>query len=91
MSVVYVYSSSDGLVKIVRRGNFYYVYRLDKIYYDYRTKKKKFVFERHYCDKIPYKPYKDDEVSYTPDVFFEDVKRMEFYKIIPMLMKERRR
>jgi len=76
---VYVFDRTDGLVKIIKRGKYYYVHRLKEILVD-RKGKKRFVFERA-SKRYTYKPYEDDDVTDTADVYFEDVKRWHFFKI----------
>ena len=76
----YAFTTADGLVKIVKRAKGYYVYRLKEIIVD-RRGNKKFIFDKHYLKKWPYKPYEDSDVFPYPDIFYRDVARWEPYMI----------
>ncbi len=79
----------DKVVKIDKKGDKWYVYRLRQVTvwdYDYVSKEYKqheFVFEPRYLTKHADKPYKDDEVSQTPDPFYPHVKEK-----LPQFIKE---
>lgn len=71
---VYVFDGClKELVKIVKKGKYYYIYRLKKVVITLISKKIKFEFEKHYYDKTTYKPYEEKDVSSVPDVFLEDI------------------
>ena len=84
--MVYVYDNSDGLVKIIKRGNKYCIYRLKEIqvkllHWVPHQEKHKYVFEKQKVSCYGYKPYDDKDVSNDPDVFYDDVKRKNYHKI----------
>jgi len=79
-----VYTFDCGLktvVKIVKRGVRWAVYRLDHIEIS-RKGKVRFVFEKKPYRSWSYKPFEDKDVTRKPDVFLEDVKRWEPFKIV---------
>lgn len=75
---VYVYC--NGLVKIVERAGKYSVYRLDNVEVS-RKGKHTYTFEKRPVETWSYKPYEDADVCASPEPFFEDVKRMDNYKV----------
>ena len=82
---VYVFDHTHGLLKIVKRGKYYYAYRLKAIFVNLYTKKERYVFEKRPIERWSYKPYDDEDVASTPEVFFEDVRKWHFYMIQPEL------
>lgn len=84
--MVYAYDRTDGLVKIVKRGTKYCIYRLkevevDLIHWIPREEKHKFIFETKNTSCYGYKPYDDEDVSNDPDIYYRDVERMHHHKI----------
>ncbi len=78
---VYTYDRTLGLVKIVERKGNYYVYRLEHVAINLHTKQRRYIFDKHYCKKWHYQPYEEQDISHNPDIFLEDIRKFEFYKI----------
>jgi len=76
--MVYVYDSSSGLVKIVKRGKNYYVYKLKRIIEETRAltgkKSYKFIFETRSSSVHGYKPYESGDVG-SPQNYVSSIKR----------------
>ena len=92
--MVYAYDNTDGLVKIIKKGRRYCIYRLKEIQvinkdigffasYGHRdpSEKHKYVFEKQKVACFGYKPYDDKDVSNNPDMFYDDVERKQHHKI----------
>ena len=80
---VYIFDRTHGLLKIVKKRKYYYAYRLKAIFVNLNTKRERYVFESHPIERWPYKPYDDEDVAGTPEVFFEDVKKWHSHCILP--------
>lgn len=88
--MVYTFDRSRGLVKIIKRGNVWAVYRIkeiqerEKVFADpmrMSEKRYKFVFEARAIATHSYKPFEDRDVSNNPDSFVEDVRTWQPYTI----------
>lgn len=85
----YVFDMTSGLVKIAKHGNKYSVYRLKEIQESYNLysgkTKHKFVWESSPTESHNYKPYDESDVSRSPEIYIESVKRWNPYKIRLMI------
>ena len=90
-AAVYTFDGSRNLVKIVKRGSVWAVYRIkeiqwwDKVFADpMRTTETKytFIWEKKAIATHSYKPFEDGDVANTPDSFIEDVKCWQPYKLV---------
>ena len=88
--MVYVFDNGQGLVKIVKHGSRYRVYRVKEIRWWYkifknpmrlREKRYKITWEKRPIKTHEYKPYEDKDVSNNPLDYIEGVKRMQEHKI----------
>jgi len=78
---VYTFDASlKTIVKIVKRGSRWAVYKLEKIVV-YKGGKREFFFEEKASETWSYKPFEDKDVSNSPEPYFEDVKRWQPWKI----------
>ena len=78
---VYVFDSGlKSLVKIVKRGRVWCVYRLDTVKVD-RIGNTVFIFEDCPYASWHYKPFEDKDVSSTPDQYLKDIKCWQPHKI----------
>ena len=88
--MVYVFDMSDGLVKILKKGKGWAVYRLKEVQWWRKVfadpmrgeeDRYKFIWETKAIKTHPYKPFESGDVSDNPNVFIEDVRRFQDYKI----------
>ena len=85
MPTVYTFDSGlKTIVKIVKRGKVWVIYRLKEIKVD-RLGNKLFDFETTPYASWHYKPFEDKDVSLTPDPYYEDVKTWCSYHITQIL------
>lgn len=82
---IFVYDRTRGLVKIVERKGIFYVYRIKSIIEEFswgsKASKYKFIWEKKYSDKYRYQPFDEDDISYSPEYFIDDVKRFDQHLI----------
>lgn len=93
MSLFVFDSGSQNLIKITKRGKKYYVYRLKDVL-EFPAKGRSY-YSGHYTYKFTweptaiavhnYKPYEDSDVSSSPDVYIEQIKRWTPFKIRKMI------
>jgi len=85
----YVFDMTSGLVKIVKRGTKYNVYKLREIQESHNLysgkRKYKFIWERTPSESHSYKPYDESDVSGNPEIFINSVMTWNPYKVRLMI------
>jgi hypothetical protein len=79
MATVYAYDQYKGLVKIIERGGYYYIYAIRKIFMRGKYGEKptyEYIWNTDRAERFVYQPYESGDVSTHPDNEVEYVKRM---------------
>ncbi len=93
MSVFAFDSGLHDMVKITKIKTKYYVYRLKEVQeipkrghsFMWGDHTYKFIWERSAVACYNYKPYDDSDVASNPEVYIEDIKRWNPFKIRKMI------